>query len=185
MVRFCFVTETRVWGRLISGNKGGPRGMKGSGQVLTSRNISSLVIDTLCDQARGQNAAVACFYFDFAAQKEQSSTSMLGALLKQAVGVLGEVPEEIAQAYEEQKAVISGRGPRVSFCRHQFFPSSSHGILPMLGCHPLIRSPEPGRKTLPRHGIVVLGQYRTLVNRSYLITTVNYSRKPGYRKMCL
>ena len=88
--------------------------MKGSGQVLTSRNISSLVIDTLCDQARGQNVAVACFYFDFAAQKEQSSTSMLGALLKQAVGGLGEVPGEIAQAYEEQKAVIGGRGPQLS-----------------------------------------------------------------------
>ena len=103
-----------MWGRLISGNKGGPRGMKGSGQVLTSRNISSLVIDTLCDQARGQNVAVACFYFDFAAQKEQSSTSILGALLKQAVGGLGEVPGEIAQAYEEQKAVIGGRGPQLS-----------------------------------------------------------------------
>ena len=72
------------------------------------------MIDSLCDQARGQNIAVACFYFDFAAQKEQSSTSMLGALLKQAVGGLGEVPEEIAQAYEDQKKVIGGRGPQLS-----------------------------------------------------------------------
>ena len=84
------------------------------GQVLTSCDISSLVVDSLCDQARGQGAAVACFYFDFAAQKEQSSTSMLGALLKQAVGGLGEVPEEIARAYEDQKKVIGGRGPQLS-----------------------------------------------------------------------
>ena len=82
--------------------------------MLTSCDISSLVIDSLRDQASGQNIAVACFYFDFAAQKEQSSTSMLGSLLKKAVGGLGEVPGEIAQAYEEQKAVIGGRGPQLS-----------------------------------------------------------------------
>ena len=81
--------------------------------MLTSCDVSSLVIDSLCNQARGQNVAVACFYFDFAAQKEQSSTSMLGALLKQLVGGLGEVPEEIARAYEGQK-VIGGRGPQLS-----------------------------------------------------------------------
>ncbi|RPA96875.1 hypothetical protein L873DRAFT_1693023 [Choiromyces venosus 120613-1] len=73
--------------------------------------ISSLVIDRLCDRAREQNAIVACFYFDFAAQKEQSSDSMLGALLKQVVSGLGEVPKDIVKAYEEQKRAIGGRGP--------------------------------------------------------------------------
>ena len=82
--------------------------------MLTSRDISSLVIDSLCDQASGQNVAVACLYFDFAAQKEQSPTSMLGSLLKQAVGGLGEVPGEIAGAYETQKTVIGRRGPQLS-----------------------------------------------------------------------
>ena len=82
--------------------------------MLTSRGVSSLVIDNLCNQARGQNIAVACFYFDFAAQKEQSPTSMLGALLKQVVGGLGGVPVEIAEAYEDQKKVIGGRGPGLS-----------------------------------------------------------------------
>ena len=82
--------------------------------MLTSRDVSSLVIDSLCDRAREGNAAVACFYFDFAAQKEQSSTSMLGALLKQVVGGLGEVPGEILKAYEDQKMVIGGRAPRLS-----------------------------------------------------------------------
>ena len=86
----------------------------GKGQALTNRYVSSLVIDGLCDQASGGNAVVACFYFDFAAQREQSSTSMLGALLKQVVGGLGEVPEKIVNAYEEQKAVIGGRAPRLS-----------------------------------------------------------------------
>ena len=81
--------------------------------MLTSRNISSLVVDSLCDQARGKNVAVACFYFHFAAQKEQSPTSMLGSLLKQVVAGLGEVPEEIAKAYEDQKKVIGGRAPQL------------------------------------------------------------------------
>ena len=81
--------------------------------MLTSRNVSSLVVDSLCDQARGKNVAVACFYFHFAAQKEQSPTSMLGSLLKQVVAGLGEVPEEIAKAYEDQKKVIGGRAPQL------------------------------------------------------------------------
>ena len=67
------------------------------------------MIDRLCDQAQGQNVAVGCFYFDFAAQREQSSTSMLGALLKQVVSGLEEVPGEMAKAYENQKTVIGGR----------------------------------------------------------------------------
>ena len=82
--------------------------------MLTSCDVSSLVIDRLCDEARGKYVAVACFYFDFAAQKEQPSTSMLGALLKQIVGGLEEVPGEISQAYEDQKKVIGGRRPHLA-----------------------------------------------------------------------
>jgi len=70
------------------------------------------VIDSLSDEARGQNVTVACLYLDFAAQQEQSSTSLLGALLKQLVVGLGEVPEEMAQAYKEQKNSIGGRRPQ-------------------------------------------------------------------------
>jgi len=72
------------------------------------------VIDNLCNQAIGQNIAVACFYFDFAAKKEQSPTNTLGALLKQVVGGLEKVPEEIVRDYEGQKKVIGGRGPLLS-----------------------------------------------------------------------
>ena len=68
------------------------------------------MIDSLCDQAREQNATVACFYFDFAAQKEQTTTNMLGALLKQLVCGLEETPEEISQAYRDQRSAVGGRG---------------------------------------------------------------------------
>jgi len=84
------------------------------GQVLTSRDVSSLIIDNLCDQVRGQNATVACFYFDFAAQNEQSPVSILGSLLKQLVFGLQEIPEEISEAYRERKNAIGGQGPQIS-----------------------------------------------------------------------
>ena len=69
--------------------------------MLTSHHDSSLVVDNLCDQARSQNIAVTCFYFDFAARKEQSATSMLGSLLKQIVGGMDRIPEEISRAFQE------------------------------------------------------------------------------------
>jgi len=88
--------------------------MEGQGQALTSYDVSSLVIDRLCDWVRGQNATVGCFYFDFAARGEQSPTSMLGALLKQLVGGLGETPEEISRVYRRQRSAIGGRGPQLA-----------------------------------------------------------------------
>ena len=84
------------------------------GQVLTSCDASSLVMDRLGDRAGSQGVTVAGFYFDYAAQKEQSPTNMLGAVLKQIVSGLGEVPEEIARVYEVQKQVIGGRGPQLA-----------------------------------------------------------------------
>ena len=81
--------------------------------MLTGRDISSLVVDRLCDQARGQNTAVACFYFDFAARKEQSATNVLGSLLKQIVSGMGIIPEEISRAFQEHKNAIGGRGLQV------------------------------------------------------------------------
>ena len=72
------------------------------------------MIDTLCDQDGEQNATVACIYFDFAAQKDQSPTITMGALLKQVVGGLEEIPEEISRAYRKQKKALGGRGPRLS-----------------------------------------------------------------------
>jgi len=81
--------------------------------MLTSCD-SSLVIDNLGDRCTGQGVAVAGFYFDFAAQTEQSPASMLGAVLRQVVSGLGEVPKEIVKAYEDQKQVMGGRGPRLA-----------------------------------------------------------------------
>jgi len=81
--------------------------------MLISGDTSSLVVDNLCDQARGQNVAITCFYFDFAARKEQSATSMLGSLLKQMVSGMERVPDEISRAFREQKKAIGGCGPQL------------------------------------------------------------------------
>jgi len=82
--------------------------------VLTSSDASSLVMDRLGDWAGSQGVTVTSFYFDYAAQKAQSPANMLGAVLRQVVGGLGEVPGEIAQAYHNQKQVMDGRGPQLA-----------------------------------------------------------------------
>jgi len=78
-----------------------------------SNDTSSLVVDRLCDKAREENIAVACFYVDFAAREEQSPTNMLGSLLKQIVGGSEMIPEEIRETFLDHKKVIGGRGLRV------------------------------------------------------------------------
>ena len=70
-------------------------------------------MDRLCDQARGHNTTVTCFYFDFATRKEQSATAMLGSLLKQIVSGMETIPKDISQAFQEQKKAIGGRGPQL------------------------------------------------------------------------
>ena len=106
----CFAVGFRGSARHSSGNESHSR--RGEGAVLTGHDVSSLVVDRLCDQARGQNTAVACFYFDFAARKEQSATSMLGSLLRQIVGGIEAVSEEISRAFQERRMAIGRRGPR-------------------------------------------------------------------------
>ena len=109
----CFVMEARGSGRHLSGNEN-YSWREERELVLTDHEFSSLVVDRLCDQCRGQNTAVTCFYLDFAARKEQSVTNILGSLLRQVVGGMEKVPEEITQVFQEQKMAIGGRGPRLA-----------------------------------------------------------------------
>ena len=67
------------------------------------------MIDELCKQAVGGNATVACFYFDFADQEEQSPAAILGSVLKQVVSGLDKVPEEIVKAFRNREKVVGGR----------------------------------------------------------------------------
>ena len=81
--------------------------------MLTSSDDSSLVVDSLCDQISGQSTPVSCFYLDFAARKEQSATNVLGSMLKQMIGGMERIPEEISRAFQQQKTTIGGRRPQL------------------------------------------------------------------------
>ena len=60
------------------------------------------MIDTLYDQARRGDIAVAGFYCDFLSQQEQTITNTLGAIIKQLVGE-GDIPEHLREAFKESK----------------------------------------------------------------------------------
>ena len=80
---------------------------------LMSRDISSLVIDSLYELAVGRNTVVAYFYFDFAAQ-EQSPTVILGSMLRQVVRGLDEIPERIVKAFRDRGKATDSRRPSFS-----------------------------------------------------------------------
>ena len=79
---------------------------------LMVSNISSLVIDDLCDGPCEENIAIAMFYCDFRDQREQTATNIVGAILKQLV-VRGEVLEGVQKAFEKAKKEVGGRGLRL------------------------------------------------------------------------
>ena len=79
------------------------------GRLLICCDVSSLMIDTLWKQAVEGNAAVACFYFHFAAREEQSPAAVLGSVLKQVIRGLNEVPEGIVKAFRDREKVIGGQ----------------------------------------------------------------------------
>ena len=80
---------------------------------LTARNTSSLVIDSLCDQAKKENIAVAGLYCDFLSQQEQTTTNIMGAILKQLVVREG-IPNYLREAFEEGKKELGGRRLRLA-----------------------------------------------------------------------
>ena len=71
--------------------------------MLTGNKISSLVIDTLRKQTRGQNIAVIFLYCDYQAQKDQSAVNMIGSLVRQAALRAPLIPNEIKSAFDESK----------------------------------------------------------------------------------
>ena len=81
--------------------------------MLTNREDSSLLVDKLCDESKGQSTTVGCFYFDFGARKEQSAASVLGSLLRQMVTGMENMPEEISRAFHDERKAIGGRGQQL------------------------------------------------------------------------
>ena len=80
---------------------------------LTAKNISSLVIDSLCDRAQEENIAVAGLYCDFLSQQEQTTTNIMGAILKQLVG-RGGIPDYVRETFQKGQKEFGGRRPRLT-----------------------------------------------------------------------
>jgi len=80
--------------------------------LLTAR-ISSLVIDSLCDRAQDDDIAVAGLYCDFLSQQDQTTTNIMGALLKQLVN-RGGIPDHLREAFQNAKKEFGGRAPRLA-----------------------------------------------------------------------
>ena len=70
------------------------------------------MIDDLCDEPCEEEIAIAMFYCDFRDQREQTTTNIVGAILKQLV-VRGEVLEQVQEAFQKAKKEVGGRGLRL------------------------------------------------------------------------
>ena len=68
------------------------------------------MIDSLCDRAAEESIAVAGLYYDYLSQQEQTTTNIMGAILKQLVG-RGGIPNYLRDAFQKSKGEFGGRGP--------------------------------------------------------------------------
>ena len=70
------------------------------------------MIDSLCDQAGKEDIAVVGLYFDFLAQQEQTTTNILGVILKQLVR-RGGIPDYLREAFQKRQKEFGGRRLRL------------------------------------------------------------------------
>ena len=76
--------------------------------MLIGGEISSVVIDSLRKQTRGENMSVLSLYCDYQTQKDQSAVNMMGGLLSQVALPGRKIPSEIQRAFElEQRGRYS------------------------------------------------------------------------------
>ena len=123
-----------------------------------SRGTSSLVVDRLYDKSREQNIAVTCFYVDFAEREEQSPTNILGSLLKQIVGGLQKIPDNIRQTFQDHEKAIGGRGLRV--------PGLVKLLQTVTSSQPTFICVDAVDECVERHGPEVLDSLRQILEKS-------------------
>ena len=80
--------------------------------LLTAWNTSSLVIDSLCDREGREDILIAGLYCDYLNQQEQTTTNVMGAILKQLVG-RADIPEYVREAFQAGKRNFGGRRPEL------------------------------------------------------------------------
>ena len=83
--------------------------MASQSSAVLKKQHSSLVIDTL-NGADGDGVAVPYVYCDFTTRNMQSTSAVLGSVLRQIVRALEEIPDEVQQAFELAKKQDDGCG---------------------------------------------------------------------------
>ena len=68
------------------------------------------MIDTLHKGIDRDSVAVAYVYCDFTTRNMQSTSAVLGSVLRQVVGALAEIPDEVQQGFERAKKQVDGCG---------------------------------------------------------------------------
>ena len=68
------------------------------------------MIDTLLNGIGEDGVAVAYVYCDFSTRNMQSTSAVFGSVLRQVVGALAEIPDEIHKAFEQAKRQADGCG---------------------------------------------------------------------------
>ena len=126
--------------------------------LLIAWNISSLVIDSLCDQEGKEDIIVAALYCDYLNQQEQTSTNMIGAILKQFVGKR-DIPKGLHKTFQEEKKMAGGRGPRLPDLMRMF--RATIASLPQI-----FISIDALDECLPKHLSELLGSLRDLARES-------------------
>ena len=126
--------------------------------LLIAWNISSLAIDSLCDQEGKEDIIVAALYCDYLNQQEQTSTNMIGAILKQLVGKR-DIPEDLRETFQEEKKMAGGRGPRLTDLMRMF--RATIASLPQI-----FISIDALDECLPKHLPELLGSLRDLARES-------------------
>ena len=99
---------------------------------MLKKQHSSLVIDTLSNGVGGDGAAVAYVYCDFTTRNMQSTSAVLGSVLRQVVGALAEIPDGVQQAFERAKTQADGCGlrlPEILDMLTKFLPSLKRAFI--------------------------------------------------------
>ena len=99
---------------------------------MLKKQRSSLVIDTLLNEIEGDGMAVAYVYCDFSTQNMQSASAVMGSVLRQVVGALAKIPDEVQKAFERAKKQADGCGlrlPEILNMLTKFLPSLKRAFI--------------------------------------------------------
>ena len=116
------------------------------------------MIDSLCDREGKEDIVVAGFYCDYLNQQEQTTTRMMGAILKQLVGKR-DIPEDLRETLQGEKRMAGGRGPLLTDLMRMF--RTSIASLPQV-----FIAIDALDECLPKHLPELLGSLRDLTRES-------------------